>query len=174
MAPSLVIRPAQPEDAAAVARVHIAGWQEAYAGLLPHDFLAGLPESFDRRRRFWEETARTLGGRGVFFVADIGGEVGGFVQGGESRDHPNEGVGEITAIYLLPAHWGKGIGRQLFATAVDRLRDADFHSAVLWVLDTNARARRFYEAAGWAPDGAEKEERVGDVILREVRYRTEL
>ena len=45
---------------------------------------------------------------------------------------------------------------------------------VLWVLEPNARARCFYQALGFRPDGAE---RVflehSDVSLRELRYRRE-
>ncbi len=165
-----VIRPARPDDASAIARVHVAGWQEAYTGLLPDDFLAGLSDTFDRRRRFWEHFARSLGERDALLVAEVDGEVVGFVHAGESRDRPGENEGEVTAIYLRRAQWGRGIGRQLFGAAVDRLRESGFESAVLWVLNANSRARRFYEAAGWAPDGSEKEERIGDLILREVRY----
>ena len=36
------IRRARPEDAEAVARVHVAGWRHAYRGLLPDDYLDGL------------------------------------------------------------------------------------------------------------------------------------
>jgi RimJ/RimL family protein N-acetyltransferase len=44
------------------------------------------------------------------------------------------------------------------------------------VLRTNARARRFYEKAGWAPDGTTKTDTIGDgtVELVEVRYRRTL
>ena len=42
---------------------------------------------------------------------------------------------------------------------------------MLWVLDTNIRARRFYEVAGWKPDGGLKTETLGDLLLSEVRYR---
>lgn len=166
-----LIRPARPADAEAIARVHVYGWQEAYAGLLPDDFLAGLGRTLDRRRDFWEGLARSLSRRDAFFVAEVGGEIVGFAHGGHSRDHPDENVGEVTAIYLRRAHWGRGIGRRLFAAVVDRLREAGFEEAILWVLDTNARARRFYEAAGWEADGSEKVETLGDLELREVRYR---
>jgi RimJ/RimL family protein N-acetyltransferase len=44
----------------------------------------------------------------------------------------------------------------------------------LWVLDGNARARRFYEAAGFHPDGAVEEDDRSGFALREVRYRKEL
>ena len=51
-----------------------------------------------------------------------------------------------------------------------------FTDAILWVLVGNQRARRFYEAAGWTCDGAEKSERVGAVggttaTIVETRYR---
>ena len=42
--------------------------------------------------------------------------------------------------------------------------------ATLWVLDGSARARRFYEAAGWAPDGEERIEQLPGFAVREVRY----
>ncbi|MDQ6926250.1 MAG: nucleotidyltransferase domain-containing protein [Candidatus Eremiobacteraeota bacterium] len=40
--------------------------------------------------------------------------------------------------------------------AISGLRGAGSAEATLWVLDTNVRARRFYESAGWAPDGTTK------------------
>lgn len=48
----------------------------------------------------------------------------------------------------------------------------DSHTeATLWVLEANARARRFYERKGWAVDGAAREEEVGGRRVTEVRYR---
>jgi RimJ/RimL family protein N-acetyltransferase len=41
----------------------------------------------------------------------------------------------------------------------------------LWVLDANARARRCYERAGWAPDGTEMTDDSRGFAIREVRYR---
>jgi RimJ/RimL family protein N-acetyltransferase len=55
--------------------------------------------------------------------------------------------------------------------SVDATLSADYGAALLWVLEDNPRARRFYERAGWAPDGVRKaEERLG-VRAAEVRYR---
>jgi len=42
------------------------------------------------------------------------------------------------------------------------------------VLEGNTRARRFYELAGWIPDGAEKDDDMAGTTIREVRYRREL
>jgi GNAT superfamily N-acetyltransferase len=84
------------------------------------------------------------------------------------------GAGELYAIYLDPAHWGRGYGRALMRAAERGLAEAGFSKAYLWVLETNARARRFYEIAGWAADGGTKVEHRGTVELREVRYRRDL
>jgi hypothetical protein len=44
----------------------------------------------------------------------------------------------------------------------------------LWVLASNEQARRFYEAAGWRPDGGAQTIELGGATLEEVRYRREL
>lgn len=54
------------------------------------------------------------------------------------------------------------------------IRSRSQSRATLWVLETNERARRFYEIAGWLPDGATKTEMRGSVELREVRYHASL
>ena len=55
--------------------------------------------------------------------------------------------------------------------ALRRLADAGFREAVLWVLETNEAAQRFYEAGGWQPDGSVKSDDSRGFPLVEVRYR---
>lgn len=81
------------------------------------------------------------------------------------------GAGEIPAIYLHPDRWSTGCGRELMAGAVHQLRTDGFVEATLWVLDTNARAIRFYTAAGWESDGTAKIDSSLDFELRELRFR---
>lgn len=108
-------------------------------------------------------------------VVDEDGAPVGFVAFGPAEDEPKDlKLGEVYAIYLDSAHWGRGYGRSLFGAAMDGLRGATFSDAVLWVLDTNVRARRFYEKAGWTTDGQTKTEQRGEVILNDVRYRRSL
>jgi GNAT superfamily N-acetyltransferase len=63
-------------------------------------------------------------------------------------------TGELYALYVAPAWWSAGAGRALMASVLAALGEARYLRAVLWVLADNARARRFYERAGFAPDGA--------------------
>jgi len=63
------------------------------------------------------------------------------------------------------------VGRTLFAWATARLFAALYPGAILWVLESNTRARRFYELAGWTLDNKTKIESLpGGVQLQEVRY----
>ena len=60
------------------------------------------------------------------------------------------------------------------AASLSHLTAGGFTSAILWVLATNDRARRFYEAGGWEREGAERTELIGGARVAEVRYRREL
>jgi GNAT superfamily N-acetyltransferase len=168
------IREAKAADAPEIARVHITTWQVAYRGQLSDAFLDGLSAQSERRRAFWERWISSVApSRGqTALVAEVEGRVVGFVTFGPAEDEPRDPlIGEIYAIYLEPRQWNRGYGRALFGAAVDGLRDRGYREATLWVLDTNARTRRFYEIAGWVADGAVKVDQRGGVPLHEVRYR---
>ena len=168
----VTVRPATPEDAAAIARVHVAAWRWAYAGLLDDALLAGL--DVDASRRLWEQVASE--GRKTLLVAERDGAVVGFVAAGRSRDEDATDVtGEIYAIYLLREAQGSGVGAALMDAALAALTAARCTEATLWVLATNALARSFYECGGWRPDGSERTEREHDgEPTSELRYRRSL
>jgi ribosomal protein S18 acetylase RimI-like enzyme len=147
-----MIRPCTPEDAEAVARVHVESWEAAYDLQGP---------SFERRVELHRRFPST-------FVAEVNGEIAGFVAVGPSRDPDAEA--ELLAIYVHPRHWGTGIGRDLIAAGEERMRKLGNSQAVLWVLEDNPRARRFYEAAGWTADGSRRPIEIGGVEVPEVRY----
>lgn len=172
---AVAIRPARIEDAPAIAVVHVRSWQGAYRGLLPQDFLDGLDPA--QRVGRWQRAVSAADGTATgTIVADADGEVAGFVSYSPSRDsdvNPGQ-VGEIQAIHLLPAAWGRGMGRRLMGAALSRLAEAGFRQATLWVLDSNARARRFYEAGGWSADGAQRRDEDRGFPVTQVRYRRPL
>jgi GNAT superfamily N-acetyltransferase len=75
------------------------------------------------------------------------GKIVGFVDGGKERSHPEKGIGEIYAIYLLKEFQMQGIGRKLFEAARQSLIEAGMKSMVVWVLD-NSPNKRFYLSTG--------------------------
>lgn len=170
------IRPARIEDAEALATIHVRSWQAAYAGLIPQQYLDNLTVDARRVDRWRQSLAATAWPSSGTIVAELDGRVVAFVGISSSRDDDLDSatVGEVLLIYALPEAWGRGIGRALMNSAIAALIDAGFSSAVLWVLDTNQRARRFYEAGPWRSDGATKREDRGQFVLQEIRYRCEL
>jgi GNAT superfamily N-acetyltransferase len=164
----VLVRPAALPDAPAMGRVHVRAWQAAYRGHMPDAYLDGLrPE---QRAAHWE--GALLGAddlRGAILVAERDGEVIGFAVVGPTEEPA--GAGELYAINLDPDSWGTGAGRALLAAAEAELARLGFAELVLWVLPGNARARRFYEIAGWVADGAERSSEVFGMTVPEVRYR---
>lgn len=167
----MLLRPAAPADAAAVARVHVRSWQVGYRGLLPDEYLDALrPEDRASRYTFGDPDPR----RPATIVAETDGVIRGFATTMPARGDDERGCGELAAIYVDPDGWGLGIGRALIAAARERLVAAGFTEAILWVLAGNARAERFYRIDGWTADGAERRDEVWGVTVDEVRYRRRL
>jgi GNAT superfamily N-acetyltransferase len=171
----VLVRPAVPADAEEVAAVHVASWQGAYRGVFPDEVLDG-PALAENRQRLWQRLLGEPGPRDVNLVAaNPEGRIVGLLHGCPARDEDSgPDTGEVIAIYALPSEWGTGVGRSLMGAAAEALREAGFAAATLWVLASNERARRFYELAGWAPDGTEKDDVVAGTTIREVRYRRDL
>ncbi|MFD8393321.1 GNAT family N-acetyltransferase [Streptomyces sp. NPDC059680] len=154
-------------DCDRVSEIRIRGWQHAYRGLLPQSYLDGLGIEADAERR----RARFAQGDGsvVNLVAEQEGKVLGWAAYGPYRDaEVRTRDAELYALYADPAHLGAGVGRALLAEAVERC--SPYPRMYLWVLRGNAPARRFYERAGFRPDGAEEPFEAGGVLVPEVRY----
>ena len=54
--------------------------------------------------------------------------------------------------------------------ALIALKEDGFGSVKVWVLETNKRARTFYEKLGFSTEGLKKTEKRGDFELHEIRY----
>ena len=162
------LRPAQPDDAMAVARVHVRSWQVAYRTLLPDDYLSQLrPE--DRAKSY--DFANLDPSKPRTIVAADAGVVLGFATTMPSRDADLPEHGELCALYVDPDKWGQGIGAALIAAARANLLTQGHRKALLWVLVGNARAERFYRIDQWMPDGCRRTDSGWKgIVVDEVRY----
>lgn len=168
----LEIRPATPDDAPAIADIHVRAWQWTYRGQVPDDYLDGLTADIPRHIAFKHSLLSNPDNPVRTWVAVRDGCVVGFVDAGESRDaDADTQTGEIWSVHVDPSVARQGVGRALMGPAVSDLHRRGFTDLTLWVLDSNERARRFYEALDWWPDGASKVEPRQDFDLHEVRYR---
>ncbi|RYP85396.1 GNAT family N-acetyltransferase [Nocardioides guangzhouensis] len=156
------LRPATPDDAAAGARLHLACWREAYGPLVDPALLeAALDE--DRWTRRWREQVAD-GPPRLLAVHDD--EPVGFVTCGPARHEDAPLPFELYAVYVRAAWHGTGVAQALLDAGLgDR-------SAYLWVLEGNARARRFYARNGFVADGGRQHYRPLDAWeLRMLRRR---
>ena len=167
----MMLRPAEPDDATDVARVHVRAWQAGYRGLLPQAYLDGLRVE-DRARRY--EFANPDPWRPATLVAVEGDAIRGFATTMPTGDSNLPGCGELCALYVDPDWWGRGVGGALVSAARTHLREQGFREAVLWLLAGNARGDRFYRRDGWTADGIARKDVVWGLEVDEMRYRRTL
>ncbi len=128
----LTIRPATPEDAPAIAHVHVASWRSTYTGLIPDEFLLALDEG--ERTAQWRQRL-TLDV--VVLVAEQDGNAIGFAGGGPVRE-PLEGYdAELYTLYVLVEAQRQGVGTRLLAELAAALHARRFESMLAWVLAGN-------------------------------------
>jgi GNAT superfamily N-acetyltransferase len=65
----------------------------------------------------------------------------------EERGYAIVEDGWLCQLFVRPEAWGTGVAAELHDRAIE------LGARQLWVMEQNARARRFYERRGWRPDG---------------------
>ena len=162
------IREVMVEDAYEYAACHIACWRAAYNGIIPDDFLDKMASELDQRAESCRQTIISPGGYKQFYAEHDGKMVGRLIFS-KSRDEDMPDAGEIGAIYLLEEYWGKGLGLRMMDFAIGMLKRDGHNKFIVWVLEENHRARRFYEKYGFSFDGTMKEITIGKPLI-EIRY----
>lgn len=176
----MTIRPATRDDADGITDVQVASWRKGYAHVFPDSVL--YADDFDASRRaFWRSWRFAPGHRiALATLAADGGDRGGaervvaFASYGPERERARgfTGRGELWAFYLHPDVWGSGVADELISHVEKRLAAEGFATSVLWVLDDNPRARRFYERHGWEATGITAlYDEYCEVRVPEVEYR---
>ena len=179
------VRPPEPADAAAMARLHVDTWSETYRGIMPDDLL-DAPDLLDRRQRMWTQIlAEAAPKKFTSAVAESDGRMVGIAMTGppENNSGPPENDGgsndddgpehsqsgaarpESRHLYVLYAYrsmHGTGVGQDLLDAVID-----PSVTTALWVADPNPRAQAFYSKNGFIADGTIKTDDYDGV--REVR-----
>jgi ribosomal protein S18 acetylase RimI-like enzyme len=154
----MLLRPAEPQDAMGVARVHVRSWQAAYRTLLPDDYLDQLrPE--DRAHRYDFASLDPVKPQTIVAVEEGLGRDGlgrdeliqGFATTAPSRVSDLPDHGELCALHVDPENWGRGVGVALITEARARLVELGFRKGFLWVLAGNLRAAASIEWMGGHP-----------------------
>ena len=136
-------RRAVRDDAAAIATVHDRAWHHAYSGMVPHKALTRM---IQRRGADWWTNA--IARHTVIIVLEMEGTVVGYATIGRNRVSTLPVDGEVYELYLLPEYQGVGLGTHLFLAALGELKRRGLKGSVVWVLEENHIASRFYRNAG--------------------------
>ncbi|MWG34689.1 GNAT family N-acetyltransferase [Halomarina oriensis] len=152
----VTVREATVDDVTAIRRIASAGWHAAYDDFLDE---ATVERVLDR----WyapESVARAVRSDDVvYFVAESGGEVVGYVSGTVR----SERYGSGSSFYVTPERWSEGIGSALFERLLDALREAGVERVEFEVLAANEHARAFYESRGFEVVGESEDDLFGEV-----------
>lgn len=157
-----IIRKAQEKDAYEYAACQVSSWRAAYKHIVPDAYLDAL--SAERRAEWLSQSLREDQNCSYDCML-LNDQIIGVLIFGKACDAEKPNAGEIYAIYLLEAFWGKGYGAQLMRHAIESLKAMGCQEALLWTLEENHRARRFYERAGFMPDGRQKEIELGKPLV---------
>lgn len=156
-----MIRPARPEDAAAIL--------EFWNPLIRDTLVTFNPVEKTEAELRETITAKPLSGH-AFLVAEEDGAILGFASYGQFR----AGLGYARAmehtIILAPGAKGKGVGRALMAAIEDHARAKGYHTMVAGVSGGNPQGRAFHAAIGYAevgviPESGFKFGRYWDLVL---------
>lgn len=160
-----MVRLPRPEDLSRLAEIHVVGWRAAYRGIVSDRELF-VDRTVEKGMGFWNRILAETPERVLVFDDGI---IKGFCLHHRCRDDDSPGAHEAGALYVEPVFFREGIGTALLTAAEDQGRLAGRAELKLWVLESNARGRAFYERNGYRPDGRVMvlEEWAG---ARELRY----
>ena len=147
------IRKSSYEDIPRIAEINLFGWRMAYRGMLP-DRLMFVERTIENtisrlREHYSEETNRTW----VFVADEI---VKGLLSFGLCRDEDKPEAAELYGLYTDPSFIGQGIGEEMLAYFEASEIANESPELILWTLEQNFRAQKFYERHGYIRDGGRK------------------
>ena len=141
-----MIRDATPADAPAIAAI--------YAPMVTDTVI-----SFEEEPPTAEEMAERMAASHVWLVVEEGGDVVGYAYGAPFHRRAAYRWSVEASIYLAPEARGRGIGKELVRTLLERLRGAGFVHAFAGTTLPNPASERLFEALGFKQIA--RQERVG-------------
>ncbi len=138
---NIVIREAILDDIARIVEINIESWQNTYASIIDNDDLF----SIDKQERI--EKFQTTFSEKKILVATLNGEVVGFAWYNENMSD-NSYENEIVALYVDLKYRKNGVGKTLFEGVINKINKRGTSNLIIWCLEKNYNARKFYERLG--------------------------
>jgi GNAT superfamily N-acetyltransferase len=161
------IRYATQDDAHVLGLVYSQSYQAAFRGIIPDKLLEDVFSPEKREAGLLKEIMEGSPINAILYCED---KPAGILTYGRAKDDDMEDSSiEILRIYLHPSYWGQNIGAELMNWGVKELRQRGYTRLILWVIEDNLRARKFYEKLGFVHDGETRTINVGKE-LKDLRY----
>lgn len=152
----------EDDDFSPIREIYEKSWKFAYRDIVPMDYMNSIPKG-RWGGKFMENGRNDIG-------AFIDGRIVGTASFCASRWDKFYDYGEIVTIYLLPEFIGKGVGSALIEWCITELKIKGFKRILLWVLEENLRARRFYENHHFKLTDEYMDDNLGGRDVREIMY----
>lgn len=152
----------QNDNPLEISKIYESSWKYAYKGMIPQDYLDSIPMGQ------WANSISKVGMNNLVLIEN--GMMIGTASFCKSRWEKYRDYGEIVSIYFLPDYIGKGYGRLLLNRCIEELKQCGFRKVLLWVLEDNHRARKFYEKNGFICSEIFMDDNIGGKDIREVLY----
>lgn len=150
------------DDPLEISNIYESSWKYAYKGIIPKDYLNSIPTGQ------WANSINKLGLNTLVLTEHE--RIIGTASFCKSRWEKYSDFGEVVSIYFLPDYIGKGYGSLLLKKCMEELKQRGFDKVLLWVLEDNHRARKFYEKFGFVYSEVFMDDNIGGKDVREVLY----
>ena len=139
----ILIRKVKYDDIEQIVDINIKDWKKIYKGIIDDETLDNL----DRNKKI--EKWRKHYNLGNVIVAEKGGKILGYCRYDDNANYKNTDIdSEIIALYVDCDNLSKGIGRKLVEYVMEDLKNKKKNKMVIWCLERNQNARKFYEKMG--------------------------
>lgn len=139
----LLIRTIKYEDIEQIVDINIKAWKKEYKGIIDDEILNNLNRQ--EKIKKWKKSYN----KGNVIVAEESGTILGYCRYDDRAVYENTDIdSEIIAIYVDCDKLGNGIGRKLVEYVKNDLKNKNKTKMVIWCLEKNQNARKFYEKIG--------------------------
>ena len=139
----LLIRTIKYEDIEQIVDINIKAWKKEYKGIIDDEILNNLNRQ--EKIKKWKKSYN----KGNVIVAEESGTILGYCRYDDSAVYKNTDIdSEIIAIYVDCDKLENGIGRKLVEYVKNDLKNKNKTKMIIWCLEKNQNARKFYEKIG--------------------------
>ena len=153
------------DDVAVAQRI---AWQRAFRGILSDPLLNALEDSEFVNN--WKRIIKRMDRTNLAKIT-LEEKAVGFVSFGPPYDERETVNAEIYGIYIHPAYWNQGIGKELMIEAIGLLgKESRYNGVTLWTMTKNKKSNRFYEKIGFRRTDEQRISQRNGESFTEVKY----